>query len=131
MGRFNIKIGGNIINFCIILISRFLLLVIELVQQISLPVGVLLIVSSIIVSFVYKNIHKRKGYSPLFGFCYGGFCSFVGLAIVCLKNNSANPTSDRITIFIECFTITIGMQISTFFLQGWFDQLIHLIYPCS
>ena len=49
--------------------------------------GIVAIIISIICGIVCAFLHKKKGYSPIAGFCWGFFFSFIGLLIVILETS--------------------------------------------
>lgn len=43
----------------------------------------------IVLGMICANIHKKKGYSPVAGFCWGFFLSIIGLIVVLLEKDKA------------------------------------------
>ena len=78
---------------------------------------------AVIIGIVCSIIHKNKGYSPIAGFCWGFFFSFIGLAVVLLeKTKEEHMQNGKKELSVaQWFLIFLG--VGTFLIVLYFTML--------
>lgn len=76
---------------------------------------------AVIIGIVCSIIHKNKGYSPIAGFCWGFFFSFIGLAVVLLEKTKEEHRQKKELSVAQWFLIFLG--VGTFLIVLYFTML--------